>query len=113
MVQRLLDKKQSQAFSRLAHLIGWLSTPARLKIIEVLAEGPREVQGIAKKSRLSIANTSQHLQLMADDHFVEVERSGLLRIYRLSPQITKILKRFLDLSSELHRAQRTAAHKRR
>lgn len=42
-----------------------LSSPHRLEILELLAQGERTVDSLASEMSLSMANTSQHLQCTA------------------------------------------------
>src|SRR5262245_66101616 len=60
-----------------------LASPARLELLELLAQGPRTVEALANESNLSIANASQHLQVLRQSGLVESEKQGLFVEYRL------------------------------
>ena len=61
-----------------------LSSPHRLEILELLAQGERTVDSLATEVRLSLANTSQHLQALRQAALVESRKEGLFVSYRLS-----------------------------
>ena len=61
-----------------------LSSPHRLEILELLAQGERTVDSLATEIGLSLANTSQHLQALRQAALVESRKEGLFVSYRLS-----------------------------
>ncbi len=61
-----------------------LSSPARLLILEQLAQGERGVEPLAEKTGLTIANCSQHLQHLRRAGLVTSRRAGKAVIYRLT-----------------------------
>lgn len=58
--------------------------PHRLALLEHLAQGERNVDALADKVGLSIANASQHLQSMRRAGLVAARRDGKFTLYRLS-----------------------------
>jgi rhodanese-related sulfurtransferase/DNA-binding transcriptional ArsR family regulator len=79
-----------------------LASPARLELLELLAQGPRTVEALANESNLSIANASQHLQVLRQSRLIDGEKRGLFVEYRLAG--TDVF--------ELCRALRTVAENR-
>ena len=63
-----------------------VSSPKRLELLDLLCQGERTVEVLAKESGLSIANASQHLQVLRAARLVEAEKEGLFVIYRLADQ---------------------------
>ena len=61
-----------------------MANPHRLEIIELLAQGEFSVEQIAEQTNLSIANASQHLQVLKVAQLVDVNRQGNFIHYRLS-----------------------------
>jgi rhodanese-related sulfurtransferase len=61
-----------------------LSSPHRLEILELLAQGERTVDSLATEIGLSLANTSQHLQGLRQAALVESRKEGLYVSYRLA-----------------------------
>lgn len=58
--------------------------PHRLALLEHLAQGERNVDALADKVGLTIANASQHLQSMRRAGLVAARREGKFTLYRLS-----------------------------
>lgn len=64
------------------------SAPKRLELLELLAQGPRTVEALAEQAASSVANTSQHLQVLRAARLVESDKQGLYVEYRLAdPQV--------------------------
>jgi rhodanese-related sulfurtransferase len=61
-----------------------LSAPKRLELLDLLTQCPRTVEALAEQAALSIANTSQHLQVLRAAHLVSSEKRGLYVEYRLA-----------------------------
>ena len=72
-----------QQFARIAQA---LSSPKRLEILDVLAQGERNVENIAKETGQSVANTSRHLQTLKNSHLLMTRRDGVHIFYRLADQ---------------------------
>ncbi len=71
-------------FDQFARVGKALANGSRLEILEFLAQGTYTVEALAEVARLSVANTSRHLQILRQAGLVEGERSGQHVIYRLS-----------------------------
>jgi len=67
-----------------AEVLKTLSSPRRLEILHILAEGPKEVGRLAAELGISQPNVSQHLSVMRAAGLVEGEREGREVHYRLS-----------------------------
>ena len=65
-----------------------VSAPARLMLLEQLAQGERGVEALADKTGLAIANCSQHLQQLRRAGLVTSRREGKAVIYRLTDDDT-------------------------
>jgi rhodanese-related sulfurtransferase len=63
-----------------------LSAPKRLELLELLSQGPRTVEALADQAALSVANASQHLQVLRAVRLVKAEKRGLYVEYQLSDQ---------------------------
>jgi len=77
-----------------------LGSPGRLELLELLTQGPRTVEALATESNLSIANASQHLQILRQAGLVDSEKRGLFVEYRLAGQDVFELCRALRLVAE-------------
>ena len=86
----MADKAHRQFKDRLyvqyARIGKALSSPARLEIIELLAQSERTVESLATELGLTTANTSQHLQVLRGAGLVETRREGLFIHYRLADE---------------------------
>jgi rhodanese-related sulfurtransferase len=61
-----------------------LASERRLELLDLLAQAPRHVDALAAESDMSVANVSQHLQVLRTAHLVEAEREGTKVLYRLA-----------------------------
>src|SRR3954470_16269864 len=78
-----------------------LASGRRLEILDVLAQGPRSVEAIGTEIHQSIANTSQHLRVLATSGLVVTERRGNQVIYALAgPEVGGLLERLRDVAAE-------------
>jgi rhodanese-related sulfurtransferase len=77
-----------------------VSSPVRLAILEVLGQGERPVEAIAREVRHSVANTSHHLQVLREARLVEGRKSGLHVYYRLAHPKVIGLQRAMRLLAE-------------
>lgn len=77
-----------------------LSAPARLMLLEQVAQGERGVESLAEKTGLTIANASQHLQQLRRAGLVTSRRDGKSVLYRLSDAVTLSLMELLGKVAE-------------
>jgi rhodanese-related sulfurtransferase len=75
---------KNKVYTELATITKALANPHRLEIIELLAQGDYSVEQISLQTELSIANTSQHLQVLKGAQLVEVTRDGNFIFYKLA-----------------------------
>jgi rhodanese-related sulfurtransferase/predicted transcriptional regulator len=61
-----------------------LASPRRLELLDLLAQGPRTVEQLARASEQSVANASQHLQALHRAGMVTREREGTRVRYGLA-----------------------------
>src|SRR5712691_6308703 len=71
-------------FDALASVAQALGSGRRAEIVDVLSQGERSVDGIAGEISQSVANTSQHLQVLARGGLVRSRREGTRVYYRLA-----------------------------
>jgi rhodanese-related sulfurtransferase/DNA-binding transcriptional ArsR family regulator len=70
-------------YDGLSKLLKALSNPLRLEIIEMLSQGEKSVEGIVQTTSLSIANASQHLQVLKSNNIVKSRKEGHYVYYSL------------------------------
>ena len=79
--QRQFKDSIYEQFARLGKAI---SAPKRLELLDLLCQGPRTVESLAEQAAISVANASQHLQVLRASRLVEGEKKGLYVEYRLA-----------------------------
>lgn len=77
---------KDQLFEQFARVGRALANPHRLEIIDLLAQGERSVEDLAREAAMSVANTSRHLQELKAARLVEVRREGHYGYYRLADE---------------------------
>ena len=70
-------------YEQLARIGKSLSSGPRLEILDILCQGPRTVEVLAKQVGQSIATTSHHLQVLRRARLIEAEKEGVHVRYRL------------------------------
>jgi rhodanese-related sulfurtransferase/DNA-binding transcriptional ArsR family regulator len=79
-------------FAGLAEVAKALASANRIEIVELLGQGERSVDGIASRLGLSVANASQHLQVMRRAGLLASRRDGKRVLYRLSdPAVVELM----------------------
>jgi rhodanese-related sulfurtransferase len=92
-----MSSRQSKAalFEAVAGMGKAFASPRRLELIDLLAQGPRGVEELARASGQSTANASQHLQALHSSGVVTRERDGTRVRYALAGD--DIVHLWLDL----------------
>jgi rhodanese-related sulfurtransferase/predicted transcriptional regulator len=93
---------KDRLYAQFARIGKALSSPHRLEILELLAQSERTVDSLATEIGLSLANASQHLQVLRQAALVESRKDGVFVYYR--PAGTEVF--------ELSRMLRTVAEGR-
>jgi len=77
---------KDQLFEQFARVGRALANPHRLELIDLLAQGERSVEVLAREAAMSVASASQHLQVLKGARMVETRREGLYVYYRLADE---------------------------
>ena len=91
---------KQRLYAQFARLGKALSSPSRLELLELLAQGERTVDSLAQETALSVANVSQHLKALRAACLVESRKQGLFVWYRLADPIVFELSRTLRTVAE-------------
>ncbi|MDQ6712978.1 MAG: metalloregulator ArsR/SmtB family transcription factor [Candidatus Dormibacteraeota bacterium] len=92
-------------FDEFARLAQALANGRRLEIVDVLGNGERTVDGIASETGLSVANASQHLQVLREARLVRRRRDGTRIYYTLQDlQVFELWRNLRTVAAE-HRAE--------
>ena len=73
-----------------------LAEPNRLRIVELLRDGPRPVGEIAGKLRIRQPQVSKHLKVLSAAGLVQVRPLAQQRIYHLQPKPFKELDSWVE-----------------
>ena len=95
---------KDSTYTQLARIGKAIASPKRLEILDILIQGPKTVETIARETGMSVANTSQHLQTLLEARLVAFQKQGIYSHYRLAD---KTVVNFI-LSLQLLAEQRIA-----
>jgi len=102
-----MSSEKRTVLAGLAEVAKALGHSHRLEILELVAQGARSVETLAARAGLSVANASQHLQLLRRAGLLASRREGKRVLYSLSDPLV------LDLTGALRRvAERNLAEVR-
>ena len=71
-------------YERLAVVGKAFASPKRLELLDLLAQGERSVESLARESGIGLTSVSAHLQILKLSHLVETRREGTRIFYRLA-----------------------------
>lgn len=104
-------------YEQIARIGQATASPNRLALLDLLSQGPRTVEALARETGLSVATASHHLQVLRRARLLEAEKSGLYVTYRLADATVE--KFFLHLRglaeerlAEIHQTTRLYLEKR-
>jgi len=98
---RLKDRLYRQ-FARIGKAV---ASSRRLELLEILAQGERTVEKLARETDLSVANASHHLPVLREARLVEARKSGLYVFYRLADPTVYDLSQLIRQLAERHLAE--------
>jgi len=78
-------------YEQLARLGKAFAAPKRVEMLDALAQGPRTVERLAAATGQTVANASQHLQVLRQAQLVESEKRGLFVTCRLASSAVGML----------------------
>ena len=81
MAKSSIKEQVYQELSRVTHAI---SNPKRMELIDVLSQKGYSVEELSKEIAMSIASTSQHLQVLKSAKLVDKRRQGNFIIYSIT-----------------------------
>jgi rhodanese-related sulfurtransferase len=92
-------------YEQLARVGKAVASATRLELLDLLCQGPRTVESLARQAGQSVANTSKHLRLLHGAKLVETERRGTFVTYRLADDEVCQLYRMLRSLAESRLAE--------
>jgi rhodanese-related sulfurtransferase len=94
MSHRPFKNRLYAEFARIGLALG---SDKRLELLDLLAQGPRYVDALAAEMEMSVANVSQHLQVLRNAKLVESQREGTRVLYSLPDE--GVLRLWINLRS--------------
>jgi len=93
--KRRRSSLKTAVYEQIARIGQAASSPSRLELLDLLSQGPRTVEALARQTNRSVAITSHHLQVLRRVRLVGADKAGLYVTYRLlDPDVGRFL---LDL----------------
>jgi len=75
---------KDSVYGQFARIGKAVASSRRLELLDLLGQGPRTVEELARQAGQSVPNTSHHLQVLRAARLVEGEREGLFVTYRMA-----------------------------
>jgi rhodanese-related sulfurtransferase/DNA-binding transcriptional ArsR family regulator len=96
-------------FEQFARVGKALASPKRLELIDLLAQGERPVEALARAAGLGVTSCSAHLQALKQANVVATRRAGAKVYYRLAgPDVADLYARLREVATA-HSAETLAA----
>ena len=111
---------KQELFDQFARIGKAVSNGRRLEILELLAQGRHNVETLAGMTKMSVANTSQHLQSLRQAGLVNASKTGQHVYYQLSSdriidlltilrelaennlnEVNRLVQQYLDVKDQL------------
>lgn len=97
-----MDERRNRVFDELAVVGKAFGSARRLELVELLAQGERSVDDLARAAGMGVTTVSAHLQVLKASNLVSTRRHGTRVYYRLAG----------DDVAALYAAMRTVARER-
>lgn len=92
---------KSYLYEHVARIGRALASPKRLELIELLAQGEKSVDFLARQSGMDMRLTSAHLKSMREARLVQTRREGKFIHYRLSgPDVASLWMHLRETAEE-------------
>ena len=75
---------KNHLYTQVARIGAALSSPKRLELLELLAQGEKSVESLAQAAEIDIKLASAHRRVLREAQLVQARRDGKNRIHRLS-----------------------------
>ena len=75
---------QAVLYEQFARIGKALASPRRVELLDVLCQGGRSVEALARAASMTLTNTSQHLQVLRAARLVDARREGTRVVYEVA-----------------------------
>jgi rhodanese-related sulfurtransferase len=96
---------KQRIYEQFARIGKALASPSRLELLDLLGQGERSVEMLARACELSVANASQHLQALYAARLVDSRREGQRVFYRLADPTVAALWQALRATAQKQLAE--------
>jgi rhodanese-related sulfurtransferase len=96
---------KQRIYEQFARMGKALASPSRLELLDLLGQGERSVEMLAREAELSVANASQHLQVLYAARLVDTRRDGQRVLYRLADPSVVALWQALRVTAQKQLAE--------
>ncbi len=95
----MLTEAKQELLIHFARIGKAVSSPARLELLDLLAQGEKPVEMLARQAGLAVTNASNHLKELRNAALVATRKEGLHVYYRLSdPSVHELLRCLQDVA---------------
>src|SRR6266700_773140 len=92
--------RKTAMYDQFARVGKALANPARLELLDLLAQGERSVEELAQTAQMKISNTSAQLRTLAGAGLVASRRDGVRIYYQLAdPEVTAFLSQVQEFAA--------------
>lgn len=88
-------------YGQFAQISKVLSSPKRFELLDYLSQGPKTVERLSKETKMSVANTSKHLQSLLNAKLVTFRKEKNFVIYALADEKVIAVLRSIKYLSEI------------
>jgi DNA-binding transcriptional ArsR family regulator len=94
-----VDSAKDRLYAGWADIARALASPKRLELLDVLAQGERPVEALARETGLTVNNTSSHLAVLKGARLVETRKEAQFVFHRLTDdRIIPVLRGVQELA---------------
>ena len=83
-MQKPVTRFKTAIYEQIARIGKASASPSRLELLDLLTQGPKTVEALARHTGQTLANTSHHLKVLRGARLVEATKAGLYVTYRLA-----------------------------
>ena len=103
---------KDEVFEQLARITKALASPKRLELVDLMAQGERPVEALARAADMNLTTASAHLQALRRARLVATRRAGTQVFYRLADDDVATLYLQVQRLAEAHLPDLAAAASR-
>ncbi len=94
-----MDDAKDRLYIAWAEIAKTLASPKRIELLDVLAQGERTVDALARETGLTVNNTSSHLSVLKGARLVETRKDAQFVFYRLADDaVIRVLREVQSLA---------------